>query len=384
MTSLFAHSERDAALVALAGAQGAVLLLTAPLAPLGSPLAALAWGLVFAGGVWWGSNTVSHNHLHNPLFTERRLNRAFALYLTLALGVPQTLWRHRHMQHHAGEAASARALPLRGHYLTELLLVGAAWVALLVAAPVFFLAVYLPGWALGLGLCSLQGRFEHTGAPDGVSCYGRGHNLLWLNDGYHAEHHRWPRRHWTRLPDERLAGAATSPLPPALRPLESLGPRLLCRLEGLALRSSWLQRALVSSHRRALGAVLGDLRPDRVLVVGGGLFPRTVLALSELVPGAHLEVLDASEHHIATARARLGHDAASFRLGRYEPGQAVDADLVILPLAYEGERDGLYQPGDAPRIVHDWVWRRRGCARSAVVSWLLAKRVNLVPAASPT
>ena len=129
--------------------------------------------------------------------------------------------------------------------------------------------------------------------------------------------------------------------------------------------------------------MLSDLRPARVLVVGGGLFPRTVLALAELVPDAEVEVLDVAEDHIEVARARLGDVPASFRLGRYEPGTcAADVDLVVLPLAYEGDRAALYVPGRAPRVVHDWVWRRGGVARSAVVSWLLAKRVNLVPAAA--
>jgi fatty acid desaturase len=43
-----------------------------------------------------------------------------------------------------------------------------------------------------------------------VSHYGRVYNFLFLNDGYHVEHHASPSEHWTRLPrwvdSEAVAG----------------------------------------------------------------------------------------------------------------------------------------------------------------------------------
>jgi hypothetical protein len=54
------------------------------------------------------------------------------------------------------------------------------------------------------------------------------------------------------------------------------------------------------------------------------------------------------------------------------------ADLVVVPLSFKGRRASVYaQPPQACAfLVHDWIWRVRG--RSAIVSWLLLKRVNLV------
>ena len=49
------------------------------------------------------------------------------------------------------------------------------WTALAVLAPLFFIGVYLPGYALGIGLCWLQGHFEHVGGT--TSHYGRLYNL---------------------------------------------------------------------------------------------------------------------------------------------------------------------------------------------------------------
>jgi fatty acid desaturase len=58
---------------------------------------------------------------------------------------------------------------------------------------------------LGQCLSNLSGYYEHLGAdPDrpiawGVSSYGRLYNVLFLNNGYHAEHHYRPKAHWTRM-----------------------------------------------------------------------------------------------------------------------------------------------------------------------------------------
>src|SRR5262245_42652585 len=57
---------------------------------------------VIALGIWWISNTVSHNFIHQPFFRSGELNRCFALYLTVITGIPQRLWRDRHLAHHAG------------------------------------------------------------------------------------------------------------------------------------------------------------------------------------------------------------------------------------------------------------------------------------------
>jgi hypothetical protein len=54
-----------------------------------------------------------------------------------------------------------------------------------------------------------------------------------------------------------------------------------------------------------------------------------------------------------------------------------DCDLTIIPLAFVGDRAAIYQaPPTSAVLVHDWLWRPRG--RSALVSLLLLKRINLV------
>ena len=82
------ESQYDAVMVALAAAYG-VVLATGPGA------------LVIAAGVWWTSNTIAHNFIHRPFFRRRAANRIFALYLSAITGIPQSLWRDRHLAHHA-------------------------------------------------------------------------------------------------------------------------------------------------------------------------------------------------------------------------------------------------------------------------------------------
>src|SRR5205809_5663019 len=75
-------------MTALAAAHG-LLLCRGPAAP------------VIALGVWWNSNTISHNFIHRPFFRSRTANVIFGLYQSVLLGIPQSLWRDRHLAHHA-------------------------------------------------------------------------------------------------------------------------------------------------------------------------------------------------------------------------------------------------------------------------------------------
>src|SRR5580765_4556675 len=81
-----------------------------------------------------------------PSRTTSSTGRAFAAYLSVLLGFPHALWRDRHLAHHAGVAARTH---LSRDLVMQASLVLAFWSVMLAAAPLFFLAVYLPGWATG-------------------------------------------------------------------------------------------------------------------------------------------------------------------------------------------------------------------------------------------
>ncbi len=350
---MWRYSARDSILVALA-ALHAVALLVWPSAPL------------IALGVWWNSNTVAHNLIHRPFFRSTLLNRAFSAGLSLLLGIPQALWRDRHLAHHAGVVWRLR---ISRRLVLETALVAGLWIALASLAPRFFLLAYLPGYLAGLGLCALQGHWEHAaGRP--VSHYGRVYNFLCFNDGLHAEHHADPSTHWTHLRVED--GAASSPWPPLLRWLDC---HPLEALECLVLRSPVLQRFVLARHREALRKLLPHV--ECVTIVGGGLFPRTALVLRELLPGARLTLVDGSARNLEIARSFLG-DAVDYRnewVGHALPPGPTD--LTVIPLCFTGNREEIYRhPPSAAVLVHDWIWRRRGT--SAIVSILLLKRINLV------
>ena len=132
---------RNALMIALA-ATHAVVLFTIPTAP------------VIALGLWWNSNTISHNFIHRPFFRRRLANVLFAGYLSLLLGFPQSLWRDRHLAHHA---RVHRRLRLSAELILESALIVSLWRVLAAAAPAFFVSTYLPGYLAGLGLCALHG-----------------------------------------------------------------------------------------------------------------------------------------------------------------------------------------------------------------------------------
>lgn len=353
---VYRTSGRDGLLIALASIH-AVFLLAVPTLP------------VIALGVWWNSNTISHNFIHRPFFRSRAANVLFAAGLSVLLGIPQSLWRDRHLAHHAGIRPRVR---LTGELWAQTALVLALWATIAAHAPAYFLSVYMPGYLLGLAMCALHGYYEH--AHGATSYYGKLYNLLLFNDGYHVEHHANPATHWTRLPDA-LSTARQSDWPAPLRWVEECN---LDTLERLLLRSAALQRFVLRTHERALRAVLASSRtraPQRVGIIGGGLFPRTALILRTLLPESRLTIVDASRENLDCASNLLRAPEIEFRHERYTGGG--DFDLVILPLAFRGDRSAICaRPPVGGLVVHDWIWHRWG--HGEIVSFALLKRVYLV------
>jgi fatty acid desaturase len=384
MRSIWRNSKWDAVPFGLSVAHGA-LLFAIPSMPL------------VAIGTWWNSNTVSHNFIHLPFFQSRKLNVLYSWYLTLLLGIPQSWWRQRHLAHH-GDTSKAivcerplldcRALsglraprprrfapPLlyqEGRILAEIVAVVALWILLLWKAPAFFLWTYVPGYLTGLALCYVHGYFEHRIAT--TSNYGILYNVSFLNDGYHVEHHLQPGAHWSRLPDRVCPTARTSPWPAVLRWLEVLNLEFL---ERIALRSKAIQRMLLATHEKAFQKLLATVCDVRqVTIVGGGMFPRTALIIQKLLPAAEITIIDASAKNLEMAR-RFLNGPVKLVHERYDNGQQYSSDLLVIPLAFIGDRKEIYaRPPARATFVHDWIWSRH--EDSTTISLMLLKRLNLV------
>jgi len=359
--------EGDSEFVVLAIAQ-AVVLVFFPSIPL------------IAIGLWWNANTISHNFIHRPFFKRAVATQLFASLLSLELGFPHDLWRQRHLRHHAETAGgSARRIVLTPALITQTALICALWTAMVLLIPRGFLLVYLPGWAVGLVLCQLQGHFEH--ARGTTSHYGRVYNLLFFNDGYHVEHHQRPAMHWRQLPNLSDPSREGSRWPAVLRFLERPEFSALELLERLVLHAPVLQRFVLDRHTRAFRRLLPSLGPiARITIIGGGLFPRTAMILRTLMPHAALTIVDASGANLRIAQQRLPEGVKCVH-AVYVAGTPVDADLVVVPLAFRGDRLSFYQKPPAARvIIHDWMWRAHSSTFTpgARVSWLLLKRLNLV------
>jgi hypothetical protein len=380
---VFDRSPRDAGVLGAGLLHGGLVVGALSLASTAGPVGRAAIALLLAVGTCWGSNTVSHIHLHGPLFRGRAANRLFSLYLSVLLAVPQTWWKRRHLVHHG---APAGVLGWMGW--AEIGAVAASVAAFAACAPALFASVLLPALLLGFGLCAIQGWQEHARGEAGVDHHGWLYNRLWFNDGFHAAHHRAPGAHWTSLPGQAADADVVSPLPPLARWLDglpALGNRLAAALldvlERATLGSRLVRWFLLATHRRAWRSLLAmvDRRELReVTIVGGGLFPRTALVLADLLPAARLTILDAQPAHLERARAFLGPvTAVRFVAARFE-ASAAGADLLVVPLAFRGDRARLYRDPPAPLVVvHDWLWRVRG-ASGRPVSLLLMKRLNLV------
>lgn len=398
---VFRISTRDGWVVFAAALQSLVLMAAVG----GAHLWGSGWAMglvpVVAIGTWWGANTMSHIHLHAPIFTSRRLNQVFSWWLTLSLAIPQTLWKKRHYWHHAGEPEGKRPGWDRQSRKEGGAIIG-SWIILAWLFPAAFFMAYLPGYLIALCLCQLQGYREHNTLgmvyPQGISTYGTLHNGLWFNDGYHAEHHRWPSEHWTRLPKRRaeMGEHPTSRFSPILRFLEQpkvnqWPAHILSWLEKVALAVAPVQGFLIRRHTEAfarLTKTIANFEPHGILIVGGGLFPRSVLVVSKLWPEAHIQVLDQEADHIARAQRYLTEKGADlnkvmFRQETFEPELPTAADMVILPLAYVGNRMSLYVPrkDGAVTLIHDWWHVRRGDRSTPITVWVWKRLTLVLPAA---
>jgi len=377
MRGIWRNSKWDAVPFGLSLVHGA-LVLAIPSMPL------------IALGTWWNSNTVSHNFIHLPFFRSRKLNAVYSWYLTLLLGIPQSWWRQRHLAHHTEsrtivcerpprrfappllyQEGSSR-LRMTPHIFAEVSAVVTVWIVLLWQAPGVFLWAYLPGYLTGLALCYIHGFFEHRVAT--TSNYGVLYNVSFLNDGYHVEHHLQPGAHWSRLPDRLCPAARTSRWPAVLRWLEVVNLEFL---EQIALRSKTIQRLLLATHEKAFRKLLAAVRDVRhVTIVGGGMFPRTALIIQKLLPAAEITIIDASAKNLETAR-RFLNAPVKFIHERYDSERRCPSDLLIIPLAFIGDRKEIYaRPPARATFVHDWIWSRH--ANGATISVMLLKRLNLV------
>jgi fatty acid desaturase len=220
----------------------------------------LTCGVAYAVGISWNINSVSHNFLHTPYFRPQWLNYAFSMLESVTLSFSQTYYTWIHLRHHEGNSDRPDASGVTRDWLSiyrfgrngepenvwSYVLLGffrsghgsvyqalkrrrafdALWGRVeIVVALLFVVALALINWRavlllipfyyFGDCLSQLNGYYEHyRGDPDrpiawGVSSYARLYNLLWFNNGHHAEHHYRPRVHWTRLPAMHRAIAAT-------------------------------------------------------------------------------------------------------------------------------------------------------------------------------
>jgi fatty acid desaturase len=258
--TIWKQSWKDSFLVGLAALQ--TLLFVVAFVLHRQEAGAIQWGvallLIFL--ICTNFQCVAHNFLHLPFFTSRWMNRAFSVWNSLLLGVPQTLYKHHHLNHHRfnsdykGPDGTTRdfssiyrysnhperaesfiryallgpfRVPMTSLYKAalahgegrqlqaELAVVGVCVTALAWTSPAFTLFVYLPVWYLGQAAAQAENYLEHFGArpgdrkTDAVSCYSRWYNWIWFNNGYHQEHHWRPQVHWSEVPrlTDTLPGA---------------------------------------------------------------------------------------------------------------------------------------------------------------------------------
>lgn len=196
---------------------------------------------------------IAHNFIHVPFFKSSLLNKVFSMANTIGIGLPQSMYRIHHLNHHrhnnhpdTDESSTYRygkdgkeenifkysllgviRTDLVGLYKTASKQSALPMIELLVL--LYFLGtLFVLDWKLALGylipsiflgqvFAVWENYCEHHRAPlndrkrDSVSCYNPFYNFIWFNNGYHQEHHFSPQVHWTEirkvkdaLPEDRI------------------------------------------------------------------------------------------------------------------------------------------------------------------------------------
>jgi fatty acid desaturase len=260
-------------------------------------------GFTYSVSIGWNINSVSHNFVHNPFFTSNLLNRAFSVMQSLALGFSQVAYDAVHTRHHRGnsdrkddtgdtidwvsiyrhshdhdDAESVWAYTFLSFMRDDPMAIikelrvrsesEARWgkfeiVSFMTLYLVMFfvnwkfMLFFIPFYYFGHCLSYLNGYYLHYGGDTeqpiawGVSSYDKLYNLIWFNNGYHAEHHFRPKMHWTLMhefhckiaDDQRREGVRVITPPHALGFLDPSLPEKSRPLAGEATMPSGAARA---------------------------------------------------------------------------------------------------------------------------------------------
>ena len=102
------------------------------------------------------------------------------------------------------------------------------------------------------------------------------------------------------------------------------------------------------------------------------------MVLRRLLPAARIRIVDANAANLTTARKFMnGQVEYAHELFKVPCANRPPVDLLVVPLAFIGNRKEVYRQPPAPNVlVHDWLWHRR--EPGVVISRPLLKRLNLV------
>lgn len=202
-------------------------------------------------------NTSMHHHTHVPIFVNKRLNRLYELFVSMATMIPFQLWKYFHLTHHkynndvkknnivkdplsfyrygknnerenfwlyvvfglyrdisgisvkdvANTCSTKFKLQDTKKLRTENIMLVLYLLAVLWVTGWYF--VYYSFVIIVTLMANNANSYgEHYGAMDhgnfrcdSVGSYSKLFNFLCFNSGFHQEHHVKPSLHWTKLPE---------------------------------------------------------------------------------------------------------------------------------------------------------------------------------------
>jgi len=197
--------------------------------------------------------------------------------------------------------------------------------------------------------------------------------------------------------------------------IEMLLRHLYCHalnvLEYTTMNIPFIRDWVLAVHHSAFQRLLRGCRYNRILVVGGGIYPRTAIIMKSLYPHAQITIQDKSRESLKIAEAYLQRTHQELNISylhkeyilslpattqystEYSTVPATTCgtnittvtttlttasqDLVICPLAFQSISTSRPIHVMYTRVRHCWIWEHTDSKKTTLVSYLLLKKLVL-------
>ena len=172
---------------------------------------------------------------------------------------------------------------------------------------------------------------------------------------------------------------------------------LLCSfldvVERIIMNIPFLRDWILYTHESAIRQLFSseEQAPQRIVVIGGGIFPRTAIIMKKLFPESQIIIQDMNEGSLKLAENYLrktNNEGNIYYFNSMYDGTvhgtkngsaygncsgSIYGTIMVFPLAFRGMSINSKSPYKT--VKHCWIWENEPCVKQCIVSYFLMKKV---------